>query len=163
MLTKIFVTPQAVVNAKNHKRNGEQIILAGGCFDLLHIGHLKFLENAKKFGGKLFVMLESDKKVSELKGPDRPVFSQDDRAEALAHVKDVDVVIKLPYFADDRGYKKLVMDLSPDIIAITENDPKADKKKMQANSLGAKIEVIKFVKSLSSSHIAEILMKEKHF
>lgn len=163
MTAKIFDINKGIGFARNLKKNAEKIILVGGCFDILHIGHIKFLENAKKLGGKLFILLESDEKVSHLKGNDRPIFKQADRAEALAHLDDVDVIISLPFFTTDDDYKNLVFDINPDIIAITENDPKTDKKKMQAKLLGANLEIINFVATLSSSHLADMLKKEKHF
>lgn len=163
MTAKIFDINQGIVIARNLKKNAEKIILVGGCFDILHIGHLKFLENAKKLGGKLFILLESDEKVRKLKGKGRPVFQQNDRAEALSLIKDVDVIIKLPVFSKDEDYRKLVLGLKPNIIAVTENDPNIGKKKTQVKVLGGELKIIEFFKSLSSSRLAQILKKEKNY
>src|SRR3989344_752053 len=108
-MKKILNLKKAVLSSDFFRKKGERIILAGGCFDILHIGHLKFLEEAKKSGGKLFIMLESDEKVRKLKGSERPIFKQEDRAEALSLLKDVDVIIALPYFSSDKEYRKLLL------------------------------------------------------
>ena len=163
MPSKIFDLTFAIKKSQDFKKSGQKIILAGGCFDILHIGHIKFLENAKKTGGKVIILLESDKKVKQLKGQDRPIFKQQDRADALASLSDVDLIIQLPFFANDEDYGNLVEKIKPDVIAVTENDPRMEKKKEQAEKYGGRLKVIRFVESLSSSHLAEILKKEKHY
>ena len=143
-----------------HKRK-EKIVLVGGCFDILHIGHIKFLEMVKNLGGKLFVLLESDEKVRLLKGNHRPIFKQKDRAEALSSLRNVDVVINLDYLSGDEKYQQIVKEIKPDIIAVTENDLQIAKKKIQAESCNGVLKIIPYVKSLSSSILAEILSREK--
>ena len=160
-MNKIIGIKKAPQHAAEDKRKGYKIILAGGCFDILHIGHLKFLEKAKKLGGKLFILLESDEKVKLLKGKDRPIFNQADRAEVLSKLSDVDVIIKLPPFSEDQDYINLVADISPDIIAVAENDPIISKKRKQAEKLNSRLELIPFVRTLSSSRLAEILSREQ--
>jgi rfaE bifunctional protein nucleotidyltransferase chain/domain len=72
-----------------------RIVLTGGCFDILHIGHVRFLSEAKRMGDYLVVLLESDKKVKDLKGKKRPVFIQEERAEMLSALGSVDLVVLL--------------------------------------------------------------------
>lgn len=103
------------------KRRGK-IVLVGGCFDILHPGHLSFLEKAKATGDILVVLLESDQKVSELKGPDRPIHSQAQRAEALLVLPLVDYIVTLPYFNQERQYDELVAKIGPAIIAGSSKD-----------------------------------------
>lgn len=162
-MDKILDIKNGIIKSSSLKQKGEHIILCGGCFDILHIGHLKFLEAAKRLGGKLVVLLESDEKVKLLKGNDRPVFKQEDRAEALSQVRHVDVIIKLPFFNKDEEYRQIVAAIRPDIIAVTQNDPQISKKKKQAELFGGQLKVIPYVASLSSSRLAEILKKEKHY
>lgn len=163
MIIKIQDVAKAVSSAGRFKKSGEKIVLAGGCFDILHIGHIKFLEAAKKLGDKLFILLESDEKVKKLKGEDRPVFNQKDRAEALSSIVDVDVIVKLPIMRSDEEYKELISGLQPDIVAVTENDTQLENKKIQIEFFGGMLKVIPYVASLSSSRLAEILRKEKHY
>ena len=114
-------------------------ILVGGCFDLIHYGHIKFLTEAKKLGDYLIVALESDKNVRKHKGANRPIHSQSERAKMLRSLKMVDEVILLPEMKSDKDYFDLVKKIKPDIIAVTKDDPQMENKKRQANITGAKI------------------------
>lgn len=75
-----------------HKRNGQGVVFTNGCFDLLHPGHLRSLEQARALGDVLIVAVNSDASVRALKGPGRPVIPQDERAEILAALAAVDYV-----------------------------------------------------------------------
>ncbi len=76
-----------------HKRQGRTVVFTNGCFDLLHVGHVRYLSRAKSEGDILVVGLNSDRSVRCLKGPDRPVQTQDDRAEILEALRAVDYVV----------------------------------------------------------------------
>jgi len=137
--------------------NKGRIVLTGGCFDILHVGHVRFLSEAKKMGDCLVVLLENDKNVKKLKGKNRPVFIQKERAEMLSALGSVDLVVLLPTMENDCDYLNLVMKVKPDIIAVTENDPHVEKKKLQAEIVGGELRVIPFVKTLSTSALAKIV------
>jgi rfaE bifunctional protein nucleotidyltransferase chain/domain len=134
-----------------------RIVLTGGCFDILHVGHVRFLSEAKKMGDYLVVLLESDKNVKKLKGGNRPVFTQKERAEMLSALGSVDLVVLLPAMGNDSDYLNLIRKIKPDIIAVTENDPHIEKKKGQAKKIGGELKIISLIKTLSSSKLAEIL------
>lgn len=137
--------------------NNQSVVLIGGCFDILHIGHIKFLQEAKKKGDRLLVLLESDERVKKLKGTNRPHFPQEERAIVLASLSCVDFVILLSFLATDEDYDKLIGKIRPAIIAVTSNDPIFSKKKKQAEMVGSKIEVIPYIKTFSSSQLAKLL------
>jgi FAD synthetase len=132
-------------------------VLVGGCFDILHIGHVKFLSEARGMGDCLIVLLESDKKSRKLKGRNRPVFIQSERAEMLSSLRSVDLVVLLPMMEDDTDYLNLVKKIKPGIIAVTENDPQMEKKRQQAEEAGAELKIIPFTKTFSSSKLVKIL------
>jgi len=134
-----------------------RIVLVGGCFDILHIGHVRFLSEAKGMGDYLIVLLESDKKVKDLKGKNRPVFIQSERAEMLSALRSVDLVVVLPMMEDDRDYSNLVKKIKPDVIAVTENDPRIEKKRRQAEEAGGELKIVPFTKTFSSSKLVKIL------
>lgn len=94
------------------RAGGKRIVFTNGCFDILHVGHVKYLQEAKSFGDILIVGLNSDASVRELKGPTRPVNSEDDRAYILAALESVDYVVK---FNDDTPYELIRM-LRPDVL-----------------------------------------------
>jgi FAD synthetase len=139
------------------KENRGRVVLAGGCFDILHIGHVRFLSEAKKMGDYLVVLLESDQKVRKLNGKNRPIFDQEVRAEMLSTLACVDLVVLLPMMEYDGDYLSLVMKIKPNIIAVTENDARIEKKRHQAETVGGELRVIPSVKTLSTSALAKII------
>ena len=132
-------------------------VLVGGCFDILHFGHIHFLKEAKKKGNYLIIALESDKNTKKLKGPARPIHAQKQRREILESLSFIDKVISLPEMKSDKDYKKLVAEIKPDIIAITQGDPMKDKKTEYAVSIGAKLVEINKIKVPSTSQIAKLI------
>ena len=94
------------------RSNGKKVVFTNGCFDILHVGHVKYLQIAKSFGDILIVGLNSDESVSRLKGPTRPVNPAEDRAYILAALEAVDYVVP---FTDDTPYELIKM-LTPDVL-----------------------------------------------
>jgi rfaE bifunctional protein nucleotidyltransferase chain/domain len=78
---------------EEHRARGERIVFTNGCFDLLHVGHARYLAQARALGDLLVVGVNTDRSVQELKGPHRPFLSEQDRAELLAHLSSVDYVV----------------------------------------------------------------------
>lgn len=91
-LGRVVTQDDLIVAVAAHKRNGQGVVFTNGCFDLLHPGHLRSLEQARALGDILIVGINSDASVRGLKGPERPVISQDERAEILAALATVDYV-----------------------------------------------------------------------
>jgi len=94
------------------KKEGKTVVFTNGCFDILHVGHVKYLQEAKSYGDVLIVGLNSDSSVRELKGPTRPVNPEADRAYILAALEAVDYVV---LFSDDTPYE-LIKSVAPDIL-----------------------------------------------
>ncbi len=135
----------------------KRIIVVGGCFDLLHYGHISFLKQAKAHGDYLVVLLESDEKVKKLKGDTRPIHNQNQRKEMLESLSCVDEVIILPAVTTDADYIKLVEQIKPGVIAVTEGDPLTAKKQEQANRFGATLIKIPKIHTPSTSQLAKLL------
>jgi D-glycero-beta-D-manno-heptose 1-phosphate adenylyltransferase len=95
------------------RRAGERIILANGNFDLLHVGHVRYLRAAKSLGGKLVVAINSDDSVRTLKGEGRPVMPAEERAEIIAALTDVDAVV----IFSELDVRALIREIRPDIQA----------------------------------------------
>jgi len=95
------------------RRNGEPITLANGCFDLLHVGHVRYLHAAKNLGGRLIVAINSDDSVRKLKGESRPLMPAKERAEILAALADVDAVV----IFSEPDVRALIRELRPNIHA----------------------------------------------
>lgn len=135
-------------------------VLVGGCFDLIHFGHISFLTSAKSLGDHLIVALESDENVMRSKGASRPIHSQLQRKKMLETLRCVDEVIELPLMETDEDYASLVTKIKPDVIAITDGDPVEDKKRAHAESVGATLTVIAKIHTPSTSQLAKLLELE---
>jgi rfaE bifunctional protein nucleotidyltransferase chain/domain len=94
------------------KAERKKIVFTNGCFDLLHVGHIRYLAQAKKLGDFLIIGLNSDSSVKELKGEDRPINSFEDRANLLSAIESVDLVIMF----EEQTPKNLIKDIVPDIL-----------------------------------------------
>ncbi|MBX3487128.1 MAG: adenylyltransferase/cytidyltransferase family protein [Candidatus Paracaedibacteraceae bacterium] len=134
----------------------ENSVLVGGCFDLLHYGHLNFLKAAAQHGS-VVVALESDESITAAK-KSPPIHTQQQRAEILSELRCVQQIICLPVLTTYEDYLGLVMVIKPKVLAITEGDPQTENKKHQAKAVGAEIIVVNtLVDGLSSS-----LIRAKH-
>ncbi|HCM82306.1 MAG: glycerol-3-phosphate cytidyltransferase TagD [Microgenomates group bacterium GW2011_GWC1_43_11] len=137
--------------------NNCKVVLVGGCFDLLHYGHIAFLKEAKKHGDYLIVLLESDENVRRLKGEGRPFHTQKQRKEMLESLSFVDEVRELPTIQGNEAYYDLIKKIRPSIIALTEGDPKLDHKMNQAEQVGAQAIIIPKIHTPSTSQLAKLL------
>ena len=132
----------------------KRIVLAGGCFDVVHLGHIIFLEKAKTKGDFLVVLLESDENIKKNKGQNRPINNQENRAIFLTKLKMIDYVIKLPKMKNDDDYLKIIKKIKPTIIAVSKGDSNFKKKKKQAHNVGAKVLIVsKLIPQQSTSQI----------
>jgi rfaE bifunctional protein nucleotidyltransferase chain/domain len=111
--SKIVSRPELQERVSEWRRGGEQIVLANGCFDLLHVGHVRYLHGAKMLGGRLVVAINSDASVRQLKGNGRPLMPADERAEIIAALTDVDAVV----IFDEPDVRALIRELHPDVQA----------------------------------------------
>ena len=110
---KILSREQLRARVDEWRRAGERITLANGGFDLLHVGHVRYLRGAKALGGKLVVALNSDESVRALKGEGRPIMPAEERAEIVAALADVDAVVIFP----ELDVRAIIREIQPDIQA----------------------------------------------
>jgi len=133
---------------QHHRMNGKRVIFTNGCFDILHIGHVKYLQIAKSFGDILIVGLNSDSSVSKLKGPTRPVNIAEDRAYLLAALEAVDFVVP---FEEETPYNLIKM-IKPDVL-VKGGDYKG--KKVVGSEFAKELQLVDFVDGKSTSKIIE--------
>lgn len=158
---KIINLQRAEVISQESLAESKSVVLVGGVFDLLHYGHLKFLQAAKLEGDVLIVALESDANVRRRKGNNRPLNSGQIRAEVLAALEVVDYVLILPEMRAHQDYFALVQKLRPDVIAVTACDPQLENKKRQAQSVGGVVKVVTAKLAVpSTTQLAKILEVE---
>jgi len=132
------------------RRSGDRITLANGAFDLLHVGHVRYLRGAKALGGKLVVAVNSDESVRALKGEGRPIMPEDERAEIVAALADVDAVVIFP----ELDVRAIIREIRPDIQAkgtdyTAESVPERD----AVLAYGGRVEIVGDHKDHSTSEI----------
>jgi rfaE bifunctional protein nucleotidyltransferase chain/domain len=111
--TKILSREELRQRVQGWRRAGERITLANGAFDLLHVGHVRYLHGAKAIGGRLVVAINSDESVQKLKGEGRPIMPAEERAEIVAALADVDAVV----IFSELDVRAIIREIRPDIQA----------------------------------------------
>jgi len=134
------------------RREGEQVVMANGCFDVLHVGHVRYLKAAKDLGGKLVVAVNADASVRGLKGEGRPVMPEQERAEILAALEPVDAVVIFP----ERDVRALLNEIRPDVQAkgtdyTAESVPERD----VVTSYGGRVEIVGDPKNHSATALIQ--------
>jgi rfaE bifunctional protein nucleotidyltransferase chain/domain len=132
------------------RRAGERIVLANGNFDLLHVGHVRYLRGAKNLGGKLVVAINSDESVRALKGTGRPIMPEAERAEIVSALNDVDAVVIFP----ELDVRAIIRELRPDIQAKGTDYTKDSVPERDAIAeYGGRVEIVGDAKDHSTSEI----------
>jgi len=140
------------------RRTGESITLANGCFDLLHVGHVRYLHAAKQLGGRLVVAVNSDDSVRELKGKGRPLMPAEERAEILAALADVDAIVIFP----ERDVRALIREIRPDVQAkgtdyTADSVPEGD----VVREFGGRVEIVGDPKNHSATELIRSRLEPK--
>ena len=154
---KIYDLEKLQQKITSWKHSGDEIVFTNGCFDILHLGHIDYLEKAAKKGGKLIVGLNTDDSVRKLKGAQRPINKEHARSRMLAALSFVDAVIT---FGEDTPYN-LIKDLQPTVLVkgsdyLTENIVGAD----IVTGNGGSVETIDLVDGYSTTNIINKLKKQ---
>jgi|SRR5215471_3705580 len=132
------------------RRAGERVTLANGNFDLLHVGHVRYLRGAKELGGKLVVAINSDSSVRSLKGEQRPLMPEDERAEIVAALADVDAVVIFP----ELDVRALIREIRPDVQAKgTDYSVASVPERDAVSECGGRVAIVGDPKQHSSSEI----------
>ena len=136
---------------------GKRLVFTNGVFDLLHVGHVRYLEQARALGDSLLVAINSDRTVRELKGPDRPVFDQAERAEILAALRCVDYVTVF----DNISPRSLIGELLPDVL-VKGGDYQLDQihGREEVEAAGGNVISLPFVEGASTTQLIERMKKD---
>jgi rfaE bifunctional protein nucleotidyltransferase chain/domain len=138
------------------RHEGQTVVLANGCFDLLHVGHIRYLKAAKALGGRLVVAVNSDASARRLKGEGRPLMPEQERAEIIAALENVDAVV----IFSEPDVRALVREIRPQVQAkgtdyTAENVPEHD----VVVECGGRVEIVGDPKDHSSSHMLRAMKK----
>ena len=149
---KVLTLRDAARWAAAARRRGQRIVATNGCFDLLHFGHVSYLQRARKLGDLLIVGLNGDRSVGELKGPGRPLVPQHQRAAVLAALSCVDAVVVFP---EKRAHRFLAT-IQPDIY-VKGGDYRPEtldpRERAVLTVAGSKIRILPFVKGFSTTRL----------
>ena len=141
------------------KHQGKRVVLANGCFDTLHVGHVRYLAAAKKEGNLLVVGVNSDTSVGNLKGPGRPILDQQARAQLVAAINDVDYVVVFP----EPNVESLLEALRPDVHAKgTDYTRETVPERAVAKRLGIQVAIVGDLKNHSTREFLEQIRKGRN-
>jgi len=156
MPKKILSLNRLLLERECLRAAGQKLVFTNGVFDILHVGHVRYLEQARTLGDVLLVAINSDAAVRELKGEGRPLMNQDERAEILAALRTVDYVT----IFDDISPRALIARLLPDVL-VKGGDYALDEihGREEVEAAGGRVVSLPFVKGASSSRIIEKMRK----
>ena len=130
--------------------SGARVTLANGCFDLLHVGHVRYLRAARELGGKLVVAINSDDSVRGLKGAGRPLMPAEERAEILAALADVDAVVVFP----ENDVRSIIREIRPDVHAKgTDYTAESVPERSEVEACGGRVAIVGDPKDHSATEI----------
>jgi D-glycero-beta-D-manno-heptose 1-phosphate adenylyltransferase len=156
-IKKILSRDELVRRIAHWRKAGEQVVMANGCFDVLHVGHVRYLQAAKQLGGKLVVAVNADDSVRQLKGAGRPVMPEQERAEILAALEPVDAVVVFP----ELDVRALLNELRPDVQAKgTDYTKDTVPERDVVNAYGGRVEIVGDPKDHSATGFIQQIGKE---
>jgi D-beta-D-heptose 7-phosphate kinase/D-beta-D-heptose 1-phosphate adenosyltransferase len=154
---KIIFDRKKLVSAVGKlKKQGKKVVFTNGCYDLLHVGHVRFLKAAKKLGDVLVLALNSDASVRRIKGPKRPVTPENERAEVMSALSCVDIVT---LFKEDDPYN-IIRDITPDVL-VKGGDWALDKiiGADIVEAAGGKVKNVPYIKGKSTTNVIAKVIK----
>jgi len=154
-LKKRYTLPQLTKIIAEQKKKGKRIVLANGCFDLIHVGHIRYLKESRKKGNILVVALNSDPSVRRLKGKGRPILREKERAEILSSFSFVDYITFFP----ELTVEKVLLALKPQIHAKGSDYTKETVPEREVvKSYGGKVAIVGGPKIRSTSQLIKKIM-----
>jgi D-glycero-beta-D-manno-heptose 1-phosphate adenylyltransferase len=154
---KIVSRDQLQERVAEWRRAGDRITLANGCFDVLHVGHVRYLRAARELGAKLIVAVNADASVRALKGEGRPVMPAQERAEILAALADVDAVVVFP----EKDVRSIIREIRPDFHAKgTDYTAESVSERDEVEACGGRVVIVGDPKDHSASEIISRLRLE---
>ena len=150
--SKVVAQEELAARVALWKQHGERVVFTNGCFDLLHVGHISVIEQARQLGDRLIVAINSDRSVSSLKGPDRPIVDEAARARVLAALGSVDAVAVF----DDPTPLALILAVRPDVIVKGgDYNPDTVVGAREVQSWGGEVRIVPTVEGFSTTRLIQ--------
>jgi rfaE bifunctional protein nucleotidyltransferase chain/domain len=157
--SKVIARDVLQVKLAEHRRRGECVVLANGCFDTLHVGHIRYLEGARGEGDLLVVAVNADSSVCTLKGPGRPILDENARALLVAALRCVDYVVVFP----EATVESLLEELRPDVHAKgTDYTAETVPERAVAARLGIRVAIVGDPKEHSTRALLDSVRQAPH-
>jgi D-glycero-beta-D-manno-heptose 1-phosphate adenylyltransferase len=157
--TKIVSANDLRAVLEKAKAAGKRVVFANGCFDTLHVGHVRYLRGAKEMGELLIVGVNADESVRRLKGPGRPILDEHARAQLVAALRCVDYVVLFP----EANVERLLEELRPDVHAKgTDYTAESVPERAVADRLGISVAIVGDPKDHSTRELLESIRKDAH-
>jgi D-glycero-beta-D-manno-heptose 1-phosphate adenylyltransferase len=152
MIEKVLARAEMLAERGRLRAAGRRLVFTNGVFDLLHVGHVRYLSQARALGDALVVAINSDRTVRELKGPNRPIFDEAERAEILAALRVVDYVM----IFDDISPRSVIAELLPDVL-VKGGDYDLDQihGREEVEAAGGKVISLPFIEGASTTALIE--------
>ncbi len=149
---KILMRDEAGVVRARLRESGKRLVFTNGCFDVLHVGHVRYLQSARSLGDALIIAINSDRSVRALKGANRPVNNEDERAEMLAALGAVEYVTVF----DEDSPRALIAELLPDVL-VKGGDYTLDEihGREEVEAAGGRVVALPFIEGASTTSIIE--------
>jgi D-glycero-beta-D-manno-heptose 1-phosphate adenylyltransferase len=157
--SKIVLRDELRTELARHKSRGQRIVLANGCFDMLHVGHVRYLEGARREGDVLVVGVNGDSSVCKLKGPGRPILDEQARVQLVASLRAVDYVVVF----EEQSVESLLESFRPDVHAKgTDYTAETVPERTIAARLGIRVAIVGDPKEHSTRELLESIRKAPH-
>jgi D-glycero-beta-D-manno-heptose 1-phosphate adenylyltransferase len=154
---KLFTRPELIAARGRWKQEGKIVVFTNGCYDLLHPGHVRLLEQARSLGDVLILALNSDSSVKRLKGPSRPLIPEQERAEVASALASVDAVTLF----DEDTPRELIAALLPDILVKGADWAHWIAGREEVEASGGKVLALALEPGYSTTGIVEIILTRK--
>ena len=155
---KILTRAELKRRAEKWRAAGERVTLANGCFDLLHVGHVRYLNAAKQLGGRLIVAVNSDDSVRKLKGEGRPIIPAEERAEIISALGDVDAVV----IFSEPDVRAVIREVRPDIqVKGTDYTAESVPERDTVIECGGRVEIVGDPKDHSATEIIRTRLEQR--
>jgi len=155
---KIVTRTELKRRAEKWRAAGERVTLANGCFDLLHVGHVRYLRAAKQLGGRLIVAINSDESVRKLKGEGRPIIPAEERAEIISALGDVDAVV----IFSEPDVRAVIREVRPDIqVKGTDYTAESVPERDTVIECGGRVEIVGDPKDHSATEIIRTRLEQR--
>ena len=157
MMGKVVSQDEIIKIVREGQKNGKTFVVTNGCFDILHVGHARYLQKTKSFADYSIVMLNSDSSVKMLKGQDRPINNENDRAELLSSLSCVDYVVLFK----EKSPAKLLEEIKPDIYTKGADytlETLPEREVVEKNHI--RVEFIEFIEGKSTTNVIKKINKK---